>query len=115
MIIIQIFIISCLVFAIHYTFLPGEVFGFVEKWYERMAQRAAEKNMMKLYEFLCKIKEPIYACPVCMAPWHGTYLYWVIPWPRICLPAHDRAAWIIVVICALGLNSIIVRMFKDDK
>lgn len=114
MIIHQVIIISLLVFAIHYTMLPGEIFDFIEKWYENMAERVAAKGHMKLYGFMCKLKEPLIACPVCMVPWHGTYIYWLIPWPRIGLPAHDWAAWFIIILAALGLNSIIVRVFKDD-
>lgn len=113
MILIQIIIISLLVFAIHYTMLPGEIFGFVDAWYERLAEHAAHKSM-RLYNFLCKLKEPLIACPVCMCPWHGTYLYWLIPWQRIGLPEHDLWAWLVIIIGALGLNSIIVRVFKDD-
>lgn len=114
MILCQIIIISLLVFAIHYTMLPGEIFGFIDTRYERLAERAANKNRMRLYNFLCRIKEPLIACPVCMAPWYGTALYWLIPWPRIGLPAHDLVDWAIIIIAALGLNSIIVRTFKDS-
>lgn len=115
MILIQIIIISLLVFAINYAFLPGEIFGFVDKWYEDQAEHAALKNRMRLYNFLAKLKEPLFACPVCMAPWHGTYLYWLIPWPRLWLPSHDWVAWLIIIIGSLGLNSIIVRIIpKDD-
>lgn len=114
MIIHQIIIISLLVFAIHYTMLPGEIFDFIEKWYENIAERAACKGHMKLYGFMSKLKEPLIACPVCMAPWHGTYLYWLIPWAGLGLPTHVWWHWPIIVIAALGLNSIIVRVFKDE-
>jgi hypothetical protein len=71
------------------------------------------KHLKKLF-LLEKLSQPIFDCPVCMAPWHGTYLYWLIPWQRIGLPAHDWVAWLVVIIGALGLNSIIIRTFKDE-
>ncbi len=43
MIIHQIVIISLLVFAIHYTMLPGEIFGFVEKWWKKMEDELLER------------------------------------------------------------------------
>jgi len=146
MIIIQIIIISLLVFAIHYTMLPGEIFGFIDKWWQKHeddyfneADRlngladeleltatnrydAAEIDykrrdadaLIKKANFLDKLSQPLFRCPVCMAPWYGTALYWVIPWPRLWLPAHDWVHWLIVIICTLGLNSIVVRLFKED-
>lgn len=160
MIIHQIIIISMLVFAIHYTMLPGEIFGFIEKWWKAWEDRylnAADfasqeidrkkeeirvryvgplskqheglrDNAIELIKhsetyrdkflkkalLLEKISQPIFRCPVCMAPWHGTYLYWLIPWQRLGLPAHDVVSWIVIIIAALGLNSIIVRVFKDE-
>lgn len=114
MILIQIAIISFLVFAIHYVFQRGEIFGFVDKWYEDIAERAAHNNNMWLYNFMARAKEPLFACPVCMAPWHGTYLYWFIQWPHLGLPTHHLCAWLVIIISCLGLNSIIVRIFNTD-
>lgn len=114
MIVHQIIIISCLVFAIHYTMQPGEIFGFLDDLYEGLAERAYLKGHEKLYAFMCKLKEPIMDCQVCMTPWHGTYLYWLIPWSRLGLPAHDWVAWLVIIIAAMGFNSIIVRLFKND-
>lgn len=149
-----------LVFAIHYTMLEGEVFGFVSKWWKRMEDGHlanadfASKEIDRLNEeikvkyigplskqqaglmenarelikyseayrdkelkktlFLEKLSQPLFRCPVCMAPYYGSALYWLIPWTRLGLPAHDWAAWPVIAIGALGLNSIIVRLFKDD-
>lgn len=151
MIIHQIVIISLLVFAIHYTMLPGEIFGFIEKWWKKKEDRllaqaerqltAAQLNdsfsneedanpvfekrareaykradrLMKRHVVLEKISQPLFRCPVCMVPWHGTYLYWLIPWERMALPPHYWIDWLIVIIGALGMNSIIVRIFKDEE
>lgn len=85
-------VISVMVFAIWYTFLPGEIFGRVNVWLSTLNE---------------KLKQPLYQCPVCMVPWHGTYLYWVIPWP------HHWVEWIVVVIAAMGLNVIINKSFPN--
>lgn len=127
MILIQIVIISLLVFAIHYAFLPGEIFGFVDKWWDNMQLKILKgapmvslkpekyKRQAQLYNLTEKLKQPLFSCPVCMVPWHGTYLYWFIPWQRLWLPAHDFVHWLIIILAAMGLNSIIVRVFKEDR
>jgi hypothetical protein len=152
-ILIQIIIISLLVFAIHYTMLPGEIFGFVDKWWDNWEKRIinyanackteaaklksahafenrdkteneialqyyneqCEQKALKKLFLIGKLSQPIFKCPVCMAPWYGTALYWVIPWQRLWLPAHDWVHCVIIIIATLGLNSIIVRVFKDDE
>jgi hypothetical protein len=148
MIIHQIVIISLLVFAIHYTMLEGEIFGFVRKWWGKKEEQLLERivfyeaeaetvktryhqgdlldailvtnkrrkgimtNRLRLLE---KISQPIFDCPVCMLPYYGTILYWIIPWGHLGLPRHHWVDWLICIIGGLGLNSIIVRIFKSDE
>lgn len=88
------FVISMLVFAIWYTMLPGEIFGIVNTWFSNLNE---------------KLKQPFYACPVCMVPWHGTYIYWLIPWH------HHWIEWIIAVLVAMGINVITTRMFPHEN
>lgn len=128
MILIEIIIISLLVFAINYTMLPGEIFGFIDTWWERkknklMAladdlichnQQKKFNRTMRLLELLEKIEQPLFRCPVCMAPYYGTALYWLIPWQKLELPAHNAWEWVIIIMASMGLNSIIVRTFKSD-
>lgn len=85
----KIFIISFIVFAIHYAMKEGEIFGFLGNW---------------LYEKLPEVlHNPVFDCVVCMAPWYGSILYWTI-W-------HGQVVeWLVVVIASMGLNSIIGRL-----
>lgn len=139
MILIQITIISLLVFAIHYTMLPGEIFGFVDKWWEDRKNRLyayadhiqnkmnehsriyntvhqgmgqeASKTERKI-KVMEKIEQPLFKCPVCMAGIYGAVIYWLI-W-GVWLQTACWQEWIICNIGAIGLNSIIVRAFKND-
>lgn len=88
----KVFIISFIVFAIHYTLQIGEIFGKLGDWLERHLPGW--------------LHEPVYVCPVCMAFWHGTALYWLI-W------AGGVKEWLVVAIAAVGLNAIIMRIFPD--
>lgn len=83
-----------MVFAIHYTMQEGEIFGFIGKW---------------LHDWLPpKLHQPVYECPVCMAPWYGTVIYWIF-WHQ------GRKEWIICIIAAMGLNAVLVKLFPDKE
>lgn len=95
----KILIISALVFAIHYTMKEGEIFGRLGTWFEMNLPVA--------------IHPPIFDCAVCMAPWHGTYLYWLI-W-GFWLKTSSWQEWLVCVIAAMGLNAVINQLTpKDD-
>lgn len=89
----KIFIISFLVFAIYYTLQPGEIFGWLGDLFHKY--------------FPEWMHEPVYACAVCMCFWYGTALYWLI-W------AAGWKEWLIVVIAAMGLNSILNRIMRES-
>ena len=88
----KILIISLIVFAIHYTMLPGEVFGFIGDWFKKHLPAAFDN--------------PLYACVICMAPWYGTLIYWLV-WHG------DIKECVIVVIAAMGLNAVINQLSPD--
>lgn len=91
---IIIFCISMMVFAIHYTMQEGEIFGFVGKW---------------LHDWLPpKYHQPVFECPVCMAPWYGTLIYWIF-WHQ------GKKEWIICIIAAMGLNAVLMKLFPDKE
>lgn len=125
MILIQILITSFFVFAINYTLLPGEIFGFITRAWDRYKDRLITKadssdtkkglKIIRWWVILDKIEEPLLKCPVCMAPWYGTALYFIIPWERLdySFRWHNPIDWVIIIICAMGLNSIIVRTFNE--
>src|SRR5882672_4556921 len=88
-----VFIISMCVFAIHYTMQEGEIFGIAQK--------------IKLG----KMSDPLRDCPVCMVPYYGTVIYaymWGLHWTTI----HE---WIIVILCSLGLNAVLLKLFPDKE
>jgi len=105
----KIIIISFIVFAIHYSMQEGEIFGKLGAWFER--------NLPE------KLKQPVFDCPVCMCPWYGSIIYWLVFAPmtieslrpiRIIVPIGTWIEWIVVVIAAMGFNAIINKMFPAE-
>lgn len=94
----KIFIISFLVFAIWYSMKPGEIFSGLAKWLD--------------FRISKKLMQPIADCHVCMCPWHGTYLYWLI-W-GLWLKTAEWQEWLIVVIAAMGVNGILSHLFPKE-
>jgi hypothetical protein len=97
----QIIIIALLVLSIHYTMQPDEIFGKLGDWLEDHLPDA--------------IHPAVFTCNICMCPWYGSVLYWLIPWQRLGLPAHDWVAWPVVVIGAMGVNVVINKWTPDKK
>lgn len=90
----QIIIIALLVLSIHYTMQPDEIFGKLGDWLEDHLPDA--------------VHPAVFACNVCMCPWNGTALYWLIPWQ------HELWQWPVVIIGAMGVN-IIVNKWAHEK
>lgn len=96
----QIIIIALLALSIHYTMQPDEIFGKLGDWLE---------------DHLPDVIHPaVFSCNVCMTPWYGTIIYWVIPWPRLGMPMHYIVAWPVVVIGAMGVN-VVVNKWAPNK
>jgi len=91
----KIVIISLLVLAIHYSMQEGEIFGKLGDWL--------------YYNLPDKIHKPIFACNVCMCPWYGSLIYWIIPW------VHIWWVGIVVVLSAMGTNIVLNRFTKDEE
>jgi hypothetical protein len=55
-----------------------------------------------------KLYKPIYGCPVCMAPWYGTLIYFVFF-------GSDWQEWILTILAAGGISvfSVIGIIIKD--
>lgn len=75
----------------------GEIFGFVNNWFANLNE---------------KLKQPLFECPVCQAPWYGSVLYWLI-W-GLWLNVGSWQEWLVVIIGAMGLNAIINQMMPND-
>ena len=85
----KILIVTFIVYAIYFTMLRNMIFGRVRdlfKWVPEFWQK------------------PIFACSVCMTPYYGSVVYWLI-W------GNSVREWVIVVISAMGLMAVFVKMF----
>lgn len=87
----HIFILSFLVFAIHYTMQEGEIFEGLGKLFSRLPSY---------------VHDPLYDCPVCMVPWYGSIIF-LIFWQG------DVTEWIMTIFPAMGLNAIILKLAPD--
>lgn len=90
---LQIFIVSTIVFALWYSFKDGEIFGAFQKVNLR------------------KFANPLRDCPVCMTPWYGTLIYFLYTDPGL---AHFRDL-VFTIIPAMGVNVILIMFFPDKE
>jgi hypothetical protein len=95
----KLIIIALLVLSIWYSMQEGEIFEGLGKWLER--------NLSE------RIHPAVFACNVCMAPWYGTLLYWLIPWQKLGLTVSNWLEWPVVIISAMGINIIINKWSPD--
>lgn len=86
----KIFIVAFMVMAIYSTMLYGMIFQIVR---------------MKLDKAPHWLQKIIYDCPVCMCPYYGTAIYWLI-W------GDSVKEWVVVIVAAMGLCSVLIRLFK---
>lgn len=88
----KIFIVSFIVCGIWACFWESMIFGS----FRRIGGKWPEW-----------LQAPIFDCPVCMAPYYGTIIYWVAL-------GNDWKEWIIVILSSLGLNAIFIKLFPPD-
>lgn len=84
------FIISMFCLFIWQTTQNQMIFEWFPGWIEK-------------HKLLYKIRNPLYACPICSAPWYGTAIYWIAF-------HHSVIEWVLVVFAAGGINTVIIRM-----
>lgn len=85
--IIQALIISLLVLFIHATTWKG----MINEWVKRFIK---PKTMLH---------KPVYGCPICMSPYWGTGLYWLIY-------GFSWQGWLLVVFTAAGISVLYVLL-----
>lgn len=90
-ILIKAIIISFLVMFIWASMLEGMIFGKVREWFS---------NLNAFYQ------KPLFDCPICMAPWYGTGLYWLIF-------GDSWKEWLLVIFIASGINTVYVKLFPE--
>ncbi len=88
-----------MVFAIWYTYQPGEIFGRLGDW--------LDKHLPD------KIKPAVFECAVCMCYWYGSILYWLV-W-GLWLDTMIVAGMVVVVIAAMGMNAVLNKLFPQMK
>jgi len=74
------------------TFWPGMIFGGIRDLLANLNE---------------KLKQPLFECPVCMCPYYGSILYWII-W------GESVKEWLIVVFAAAGMNAVFVKLFPPE-
>jgi hypothetical protein len=85
----KIFITSFLVYAIWYTLQDGEIFSFIGGYFYRVLPPA--------------LHNPFFECVICMAPWYGSIIYWVV-WHNSIIECFT------VILSSMGLNYIISKL-----
>lgn len=90
------FIIAMVVYFIHATFWPTQIFGGIALWLE---DRMPEKLTM-----------PLFNCPICMTPWWGTLIYLIGGlWDNGHFKDQQLETIILTVFCAAGINTILLQ------
>ena len=59
------------------------------------------------------VKKPLFACPICMAPWWGSVILgamWAYSRMKI-----DPLSWVLIVFAAGGLNAVLIYIISADK
>ncbi len=92
------FIIAFIVTFIWASMLKGNIFGFIRT-----------KVFVALSDYW---KKPVFDCNICMTPWYGTAVYWLIvlsgKWES------DWKDWLICIFIAGGINTVLNKMFVND-
>jgi hypothetical protein len=87
--VIQSITIFLLVLSIWYTMQPGEIFGKLGLWLG--------------VKLPAKLHPPVFECNVCMTPWYGSVIYWV-------LYANGGKDWLITIIAAMGMQVVLNKL-----
>lgn len=74
--VINAFVISLIVLFIKATTWKGHVFEEVDKFFKSILTPDGHEEPVKIYK-------PIIGCHMCMTPWHGLYLYFVLHFTNI--------------------------------
>jgi len=92
-------IIALLVLSIWYTMQEEQIFEKLGDWLMDHLPEAIHK--------------PVFDCPICMSPWYGSVLYWLIPWQKIGIQESTLIGWPVAIIVAMGFNIVITKSSND--
>jgi len=60
------------------------------------------------------IKKPLFDCPICMAPWHGVWIYTVLLYADM-VPYMSIPAFILTTFMAGGINTVLIYIISYAK
>mgnify|MGYP001147184337 CR=1 FL=1 len=83
------FIISLIVITIWKCFQPQMILGFIGNWLER--------------KYPLWLRFPICECPVCMQPYYGGVIYWMV-W------GQSWQEWILCIGVAMGIATFFTKI-----
>lgn len=89
----HILVISFIVFAIWYSMLEGEIFGWLGKILFRILPSW--------------LHDPAFDCPVCQVPYYGSLIYYIFFF------TGSWQDWVLTVIGAMGLNVVILKLAPE--
>lgn len=69
-------------------------------------------RLFSLQQLLEKISQPLFRCPVCMSPWWGSGVYWIV-W-GLWLKTATWQEWLLTVISTIGFNAIIINLWPPS-
>lgn len=90
----KVFLTSFFVFGIWITMQEGMIFDRLGNWIKD--------------KFPDYVYTPTAGCPICATPWYGSLIYWIV-W------GSSVKEWILVIIPAMGLATIIIKFLNQDK
>lgn len=93
-IILKGFTIGSIVLCIWYTFQEDEIFESFGYWVDDHVKNE-------------KWRQPIYACNVCMTPWYGSVVYWLL---AVFVFNGNIIEWILSVLCAMAFNIVLNKL-----
>lgn len=57
--------------------------------------------------------KPLYGCPICMTPYYGTIIYFLMGFSHFLIPSFF--GWLFTIAIASGFSTLIVIMTPDDN
>jgi hypothetical protein len=60
------------------------------------------------------IRKPLYDCPICSTPWHGSLILWLGNINNI-WQVHNPIEWIFILFSAAGINTVLIYIVDAGK
>lgn len=60
------------------------------------------------------IKKPLYDCPICMVPWHGSLLIFIGNTANV-WHVHNPVEWVFILFAGAGINTVLIYIIDQGK